>query len=247
MPYRESVGRGGLSEQAAIEALLKETGVGRVDAALMREALSHPSYANESPGRNSYQRLEFLGDAVLGLVVAEHLYLTHPGMQEGELTRLRAAIVRQESLAEASVRMGLGRLVLVGRGAQGSGDAERPSVLASVFEALVGAIYLEKGFPAARRFIRRGLAEEIAGRVPVAPVDPKTQLQEALQKHGPVKVKYSVTREEGPDHDKTFHVGVLVNDKLIASGTGKRKKDAEQEAAQKALEALGRDAQDIRS
>jgi ribonuclease III len=220
-------------ENMGIEAILSLADMGDAGRTLITEALSHPSYANES-SRNSYQRLEFLGDAVIGLVIAEHLYKKNPAMQEGDLTRLRAAIVRQESLAEAARRMGLPDHVLVGRGAAGSGDALRPSVMASTFEALIGAVYVLKGFRAAKSFTVAALAREIAGNVPVAPLDPKTRLQEELQRSGPVKVRYAVMSEEGPDHDKVFHVAVTVNDLMIASGTGKRKKDAEQDAAEKA-------------
>ena len=222
---------------------LATIGVRGLPEELVRQALTHPSFTNEGDGRGpSNQRLEFLGDAVLGLVVAQELFDQDPATGEGELTRRRAALVRQDCLANAALRMGLGVRLLVGRGASLRGDRDRPSVLAAAFEALVAAIYVEHGLIAAREFVRRWLYRDLVA-VSDEP-DPKTRLQEMLQRAGPAEVAYRVEDEQGPPHDRVFRIGVLVDGRKIAEGCGKSKKEAEQNAAHDAIRLLlgGKDA-----
>jgi len=225
-----------LDDNASLAGWLESIGVSCGPDDLIVRALSHPSFVNESGGRQeSNQRLEFLGDAVLGLVVGEILYKSCPGLQEGDLTRKRAAVVREESLAQVGKRLALGKHLRVGVGAASTGDSDRPRVLASGVEALIGALYLLKGLRYARGIVRRWLGPEINRIVRESQHDPKSLLQERMQESGPVEVSYSVEREDGPPHDRTFEVSVWSEGRLLGSGTGKSKKHAEQEAARSAL------------
>jgi ribonuclease-3 len=199
-------------------------------------ALTHSSFVNESGAHGeSNQRLEYLGDAVLGLVVGETLYRLCPGLHEGDLTRKRAAIVREETLAQVAARLELGKHLRVGAGAASTGDSDRPRVLASGVEALVGALYVLKGLRYARGIVRRWLGPEINRIVRETQHDPKSLLQERMQQKGSAEVSYSVEREDGPPHDRTFEVSVWCEGRRLGSGRGKTKKRAEQAAAQQAL------------
>lgn len=204
---------------------------------LLREALTHSSYSFENPGCRNNQRLEFLGDAVLEIVISEHLFNMLPRSSEGELTKLRAAIVCEPSLAVVARRMDLGRYLRMGHGEELSGGRERPSVLADAFEALLGALYLDRGAECARQFILGALEETIRdamnGR---SEFDFKTRLQERLQKDSPDPPRYVILREEGPDHCKTFTAAVMYKGKILGTGSGRSKKEAEQIAARKALD-----------
>ena len=205
---------------------------------LFYQALTHSSCAHENRhlGLTHNQRLEFLGDAVLELVISEHLFRMFPDSSEGELTKLRAAVVCEPSLAKVSKELALGYCLRMGRGEERSGGRERPSILADAFEALLGAIYLDKGLEAARKIILDELAsvikDVIEGKLDK---DYKTELQEMLQQHSSDPVSYVILREEGPDHNKTFTAGVIYRGKEIGRGTGHSKKEAEQRAAKEAL------------
>ena len=205
---------------------------------LLENALTHSSYANEhrDAGMSSNERLEFLGDSVLGMVVADHLYREHPQMPEGELTRTRAALVCEGSLVEVARALELGKYLRLGKGEDAGGGRERPSILADATEALLAAVYLDGGIAQARRLIRTlilGNEEEMS-----ASRDYKTALQELIQKTGGQKLTYRLAGEEGPDHAKRFSVEVELNGVTLGAGEGRTKKAAEQNAAKAAIAKL---------
>ena len=206
---------------------------------LLRTALSHSSYANENKSSRipSNERLEFLGDSVLGLVVARHLYSNFPNMPEGHMTKLRAELVCEANLHRLAVNLNLGHHIMLGRGEAGSGGRERGSILADAVEAIIAAIFLDGGMEPAGAFIERSL---LSGEELVAPrsSDHKTSLQELVQRTPGQTLTYQMVSESGPDHNKTFSVRVLLNDKVVGEGGGRTKKDAEQCAARRALEEL---------
>jgi len=208
-----------------------------VDIDQLNLALTHKSYSHEHGLDEHNERLEFLGDAVLGLVVGDYLYRLLPQAPEGELALLRAGTVNAAALAKVSRQLELGQLLRLGKGEERSGGRERESLLANAFEAVIGAIYLSSGLQEARRFILEQLAPEI-DRVIKGEVilDPKSALQEVLQKHAPEVPQYDVVLETGPDHAREFYVVVKWQDKLLGRGKGKSKKSAEQDAARQALE-----------
>lgn len=214
------------------------------DKNLIYQAFSHSSYANEKkkPG-GSNERLEFLGDSVLSIVVSEYLYthLTH--IAEGELTKLRASLVCEKSLHVFARQISLGDFLMLGKGEENTGGRERPSILADAFEAVIAAIYLDGGLEAARRHILRFIPEDIQRRKKPVFDDFKTILQEIVQKNPEEKVEYILAGEEGPDHNKRFVVEVCLNSNVIGRGKGKSKKEAEQLAAKEALELMGYEAQ----
>ena len=192
------------------------------DKELLRTALTHSSYANEHKGKAvCNERLEFLGDAVLGVVVADYLYLHFPDMPEGELTKKRAALVCEKALSGFSRQLGLGEYLRLSRGEQHSGGKDRSSILCEVFEAVIAAIYQIKQ----------------AGTRPFK--DYKTTLQEIIQQNPEEELRYVLTGESGPDHDKHFTVEVHLNSNVIGKGGGRSKKEAEQQAAREALELMG--------
>ena len=205
---------------------------------LLENALTHSSYANEhrETGISSNERLEFLGDSVLGMVVADHLYREHPQMPEGELTRTRAALVCEGSLVEVARALELGKYLRLGKGEDAGGGRERPSILADATEAVLAAVYLDGGIAQARRLIRAlilGNEEEMS-----ASRDYKTALQELIQRESGQKLTYHLVGEEGPDHAKRFSVEVELNGKTVGAGEGRTKKAAEQNAAKAAIEKL---------
>lgn len=209
---------------------------------LLNEALSHSSYANEhrSAHLNSNERLEFLGDSVLGFVTAEFLFVQHPDLPEGDLTRIRAALVCEQSLYEVAQKLELGRYLRLGRGEEAGGGRERTSILADAMEAIFAAVYLDGGIGAASALIHRCLLdaereEVVEGRRR----DYKTALQELVQRQADQVLTYRMVGEQGPDHAKTFVAEVLLNGTPLGSGTGHSKKEAEQAAAKTALETLG--------
>ncbi|MBT8165935.1 MAG: ribonuclease III [Acidimicrobiia bacterium] len=214
-----------------LEAALGHTFANRE---LLGAALTHRSYASEDPAAVDYERLEFLGDAVLQLAVTEHLYADYAEMPEGQMAKLRAAVVNEEVLAEVALRLDVGPYLRVGKGEEVTGGREKTSILSDVVEALLGAVYLDAGFDVAAEITLRHVAGEIDQRAH-APggEDFKTRLQETLAKKG-TKPDYRVS-DEGPDHDKVFHAEVTVEGRLIGSGSGTSKKAAEQAAAEKAL------------
>lgn len=205
---------------------------------LLENALTHSSYANEhrDAGMSSNERLEFLGDSVLGMVVADHLFREHPNMPEGELTRTRAAMVCEGSLFEVARALELGKYLRLGKGEDAGGGRERPSILADATEAVLAAVYLDGGIAQARRLIRTlilGNEEEMS-----ASRDYKTALQELVQRESGQKLIYRLVGEEGPDHAKRFSVEVELNGKTVGAGEGRTKKAAEQNAAKAAIEKL---------
>ena len=205
------------------------------DRKFLQCALTHTSYANEAKAKlQSNERLEFLGDSVLSVVVADDLFHNETDLPEGELTRRRAALVCEPALSGFAQQIGLGDELLLGRGEEMSGGRSRPSILADAFEALIAAIYLDGGMEAARNFIlpfvREGAGIED---------DFKTRLQEVVQQNPEEKLRYVVAAETGPDHDKSFTVDVFLNSNRIGTGSGHSKKMAEQHAARQALVLMG--------
>jgi ribonuclease-3 len=208
---------------------------------LLERALTHPSWAAEHGG-DDYERLEFLGDAVIGLVVSEHLHESRPDGAEGELSTLKSSLVRTAALAAAARGLDLGSMARLGRGAIAEGHRDRPSVLEALYESVTAAIYLDGGMDAARRFVERTL---LAGGVSEdhthAPAqDPKSRLQEEVQARGLGQPVYRITGEEGPAHDRAFTAVVEVEGRPPASGTGHTKQAAQQAAASVALEESAR-------
>lgn len=211
------------------------------DRRLLQNALMHSSYANENRARGctSNERLEFLGDSVLGMVTATRLYRLYPDMPEGKLSRLRAELVCEQSLHAVALELGLGSYIRLGHGEARNGGRERPSILADAVEAIIAAIYLDGGLESAQRFILdhilTGLAEGQMHHV----ADYKTDLQERVQRKPGQALEYTLLSESGPDHNKTFTMNVLLNGSEIGRGTGRTKKEAEQSAAKSALERMG--------
>ena len=206
---------------------------------LLQNALTHSSYANERWHNSllSNERLEFLGDSILGMVVAEYLYKQFPDRPEGELTKMRADMVCETSLAAIAEKIGLGKHLLLGHGEDRLGGRSRASILADAVESVIAASFLDGGMEAAKRFIQKF----VLTNVPVKRMlntDYKTALQELVQQKKNQVLTYVLTGESGPDHDKVFSVDVLLNDVPVGSCTGSSKKRAEQAAAQSALEAL---------
>ena len=213
------------------------------DRNLLCAAMIHSSYANEhrGSGLSSNERLEFLGDAVLGLVTGEYLFRTHPDAPEGDLTRMRAALVCEESLHEVAQSLGLGAYLKLGKGEESGGGRQRPSILADATESVFAAVYLDGGMEAARALIHRVLLER--GReeaVERRRRDYKTMLQEVVQRKANQVLRYEMIDASGPDHDKVFTCAVTLNDERIGQGSGRSKKEAEQAAAQSALEELSK-------
>ena len=212
------------------------------DESLLRLALVHSSYLNENPGEfdESNERLEFLGDAVIGLVVAEELYRRRPREPEGGLTALRADLVRRQTLARVARSLDLGPQILMGRGEAESGGRDRDSNLADALEAVAGAVFQDQGYEAARGFVLEAMAEELASSsLPGHETNPKSALQELVQSMDGSLPVYRIVAASGADHSRTFDVEVLVSGRPVGRGTGPRKSEAEQAAARQALEALG--------
>ncbi len=211
------------------------------DPTLLRQALVHTSYLNENPGIDvgSNERLEFLGDAALGVVVAQELYKEYPDVDEGVLTELRAHLVRRDTLARAAARFDLGDYLQLGRGEDAAGGSKRPTNLARGYEALIGAIFLDGGLAKVRSFVKKTLKLELAGlRTGGMPPDPKSRLQEVIQSRWQTTPTYKLMKTEGPDHARRFTVQVMVNSKSFGTGEGRSKQMAEKEAAQHALDAI---------
>ena len=209
--------------------------------ALLEEALRHSSYANEHRGANffSNERLEFLGDSVLGFVTAEYLFAKHPTAPEGELTRIRALLVCEDSLHEVAQRLELGKYLKLGNGEESCGGRTRPSILADATEAVFAAVYLDGGIDKARALIHRILLDKEQEEVVESRRrDCKTELQELVQRKPNQVLHYEPVSESGPDHAKVFAVAVTLNGQVIGLGSGHSKKEAEQSAARAALEQM---------
>ncbi len=208
---------------------------------LLENALVHSSYANEMKGAmHSNERLEFLGDSVLSIIVSEHIYKKYPDMPEGELTRLRASLVCEKSLCAFSRELCIGDYLKLGKGEDKNGGRERDSILADAFEAVLAAIYLDGGMDAARKHVTATVLRALKHHCDEdAFKDYKTNLQEIIQRNPEENVTYVLISESGPDHDKSFTVEVRLNSNTIGSGVGKSKKQAEQMAAKQALKLMG--------
>ena len=206
---------------------------------LLQNALTHSSYANEQwhDSLKSNERLEFLGDSVLGMVVAEHLYKTFPDRLEGDLTRMRADMVCEASLARIAERIELGQYLLLGHGEEQSGGRNRPSILADAVESVLAACFLDGGMDAARRFIETFVLCNVP-QSRLRNVDYKTALQELVQQKKNQQISYRLVGESGPDHNKSFCVEVTLNGTVVGKGTGTSKKRAEQDAARIATETV---------
>lgn len=224
-----------------LNGLQQSMGVSFNDPLLLEQALIHSSYINENPGvaTVSNERLEFLGDAVLGLIIAEKLYQDFPRFTEGELTRLRAALVRRDTLARVAKSVKLGDYLYLGKGEETGDGRHRPANLASALEAVIAAIYLDCGLAAAGNYIQRLFDKEQRRIINQgAVVDYKSQLQELIQARQHRVPVYQVTEATGPDHDRRFIVAVKSGDSVLGIGTGRSKKMAETEAARTAIEKL---------
>ncbi len=229
-----------ITKARPVSHLARELGVVFKDPELLQQAMHHRSYLNEAgESVESNERMEFLGDAVLGLVVSDKLYRDYPGLSEGHLSQLRAILVRWDALAAVAERIGLGDYLVLGRGEELSGGRNRPSNLAGAFEALIGAAFLDGGIPSARKLILKLLKPdfaEIAARGVTA--DSKSELQHVAQTRWHQIPEYRLISSEGPDHAKLFTVEVVVGSQVVGQGQGRNKKQAELNAARQALETL---------
>lgn len=223
--------------EEALGALTRRLGLA-IDPRLLERALTHRSYAYEHGGLPTNERLEFLGDAVLGLVVTDALYRRHPDLPEGQLAKLRAAVVNMRALADVARGLDLGAHVRLGRGEETTGGRDKSSILADTLEAVIGAAYLDHGIDVARALVHRLVDPLLESSVTLgAGLDWKTSLQELTATLGLGVPEYAV-EAEGPDHEKTFHAAAVVGDVAWGRGTGRSKKEAEQEAAATAWRAL---------
>ncbi len=223
-----------MKEEYSIEELEEKIGYVFQDKSLLRQALTHSSYANERKINKikDYERIEFLGDAVLELVTSEFLFREQEEMSEGELTRKRASLVCEPSLAFCARGISLENFIFLGKGEERSGGRNRDSIISDVMEAMIGAIYLDSGFEEAKKFIHRFILSDLEDKVLF--YDAKTILQEKMQKDGQ-DIYYVLTGEEGPEHDKIFLVEVRQGNRVLGKGSGHNKKSAEQQAAYEAL------------
>ncbi len=211
-----------------------------LDKRLIETALTHSSFANErGPGVQYNERLEFLGDAVLSIVVSDYIFKNLTDMPEGELTRVRATLVCEKSLCDLARAIHLGDYLRLGRGEDLSGGRDRPSILADAFEAVIAAIYLDGGMEAASAFILRNMSSLLSNRTYTPFVDYKTRLQEIVQQNPEDQLEYHLAGEEGPDHAKIFTVQVILDNNVFSTGRGRSKKAAEQDAAKEALRLMG--------
>ena len=222
-----------------INELEKRIGYTFKNKDLLTLAVTHSSYSNEHKGK-SYERLEFLGDSVLGFVTAEYLFKNYPNLPEGQLTKNRASLVCEKSLFEFSQKIGIGEFMLLSHGEIRSGGNKRPSILADMFESIIAAIYIDSGsLDEAKKFILTYIAPAAKTVGTKSFKDYKTTLQEIIQQNPEEKLQYFVISESGPDHNKHFIVEVHLNSNVIGKGGGKSKKEAEQQAAREALELMG--------
>ena len=221
-----------------MEKLQENIGYKFKDQELLKKALTHTSYAYEH-NVESNEKLEFLGDSILEFISSIYLYKNYPKLKEGEMTKVRATVVCEKSLYKVAKKHNFSDFLYLGKSERLSGGENRPAILADSVEAVIAAIYLDGGLEEARRFIEENLKDEIEiASKHVGQKDYKTVLQEKLQEHGEVRIVYTIINEKGPDHDKIFEAEVECNGKQLAVGTGKSKKQAEMQAAKKALESL---------
>lgn len=208
------------------------------NVSLLEQAFTHTSYVNEHRQTRHNERLEFLGDAVLELAVSQYLFEMYPSRSEGELTKLRASIVCEPSLAAFADSFGFGSMIRLGRGEELSGGRQRPAMLADVFEAFVGALYVDQGLSAVDGFLRRSVYSRIGSADAVLLGDYKSRLQEYVQQYGKGALSYRLMSKDGPSHDRLFVSEVLLDERVLGSGRGRTKKESEQQAAAQALETL---------
>ncbi|MBQ9859895.1 MAG: ribonuclease III [Clostridia bacterium] len=222
-----------------LSQLMESIGYTFKDVRLLEKALTHSSFTNEGRlGQECYERLEFLGDSLLGFITARHLYTNDRG-PEGELTKLRAAVVCEQALCAYSKTLGIGDHMRLGRGERQSGGATRPSILADMYEAVLAAIYLDGGMEPAEKFVLRFIIPEAEAQRRRHFKDYKTALQEIVQQNPGERLEYVLSGESGPDHCKTFISEVHLNSNVIGTGRGRSKKESEQQAAREALKLMG--------
>ena len=221
-----------------LEEIEKSIGYTFKNKELLKKALTHTSYAYEN-NKESNEKLEFLGDSILEFISSKYLFENYPKLREGEMTKVRATVVCEKSLYKVAKLHNFSDFLYLGKSEQKTGGNKRPAILADSVEAVIAAIYLDGGIEEASRFIVENLKEEIdIATKHVGDKDYKTVLQEKLQIHGDVDIQYTIIKESGPDHDKTFEAEVKYNGKKLAEGKGKSKKEAQMQAAKKALENL---------
>lgn len=219
----------------------EKLGITFKDPKLLKTALTHRSYLNEHRGMHleNNERLEFLGDAVLELIISSELFKKYPKKPEGELTAIRSALVRTESLAQESRLLGIGEHILMSKGEEVSGGKDKDFILANLYEAVLGAIYLDQGIEVCREFVKRTVLKKLNRVIDQELfIDPKTRVQELIQAKYKVTPTYTLIKQRGPDHDRTFTVGLKVGKKLMTKGTGISKQKAEEDAARKCIEKL---------
>jgi ribonuclease-3 len=224
-----------------IADLQNALGINFKDISLLQHSLVHRSYINENSGDTleSNERLEYLGDAVLGFVVAEEIYHRYPDLSEGEMTKLRSALVRGETLGRIALRLNLGEYLYLGRGEEESGGRRRPRNLSCALEAVIGALLVDQGLDAARHLILRLLESELERAIEDKLIaDYKSRLQQITQSESKLTPIYRTVEETGPDHEKVFTVEVLAGDTVLGRGSGRSKRAAEMEAARRALEGM---------
>lgn len=224
---------------SVLDELARALDIDLSDAGILADSLVHRSWCAENPGHSSNERLEFLGDAVLGMVITDHAFRTYPGLSEGELTDIRKAVVNAVTLAEVADELGLGSYLLLGKGEEASGGREKPSILADALEAVLGVVYISAGMEQAHDLVIRLLGSRLAEAQAGGPggQDFKSRLQELAARHSAGVPRY-VTDAEGPDHARRFHVTAVVGDDIRGEGDGRSKKQAEQAAARAAYGAL---------
>lgn len=230
-----------------IEEFEKVIGVSFINKQLLRDALTHRSYVNEHKECKTHnERLEFLGDAVLELVVSDYLFHKFSARAEGELTSFRSALVKTESLADTATTLSIGEYLLLSKGEEDTGGRTKNYLLANTFEAIVGAMYLDQGYNTCKEFIYSNLIQKLTDIVKNRlDIDSKTKIQEIAQAKYKVTPIYEVTNEQGPDHDKEFTVVVKINDRIIGEGKGSSKQRAEEEAATKGIMYIKNDSKQL--
>ncbi len=225
-----------LEREKKLKKLEENIGYTFKDKNLLKKALTHTSYANEHD-LQSNEKLEFLGDSILEFVSSDYMYKKYTTLKEGEMTKVRATVVCEESLYKIAITHNFSDFLYLGKSEIMTGGNKRPAILADSVEAVIAALYIDGGLEIAKRFIIDNLKDEIEiATKNVGRKDYKTVLQEELQKNGEVNIEYKIINESGPDHDKRFEAQVLLNGKSLATGKGKSKKEAEMQAAKKALE-----------
>ena len=225
-------------QQKPLEELEQKIGYSFQDKRLLKQALTHSSFANEQKINkyDDYERLEFLGDAVLELVSSEFLFREHAKMTEGQLTRMRASMVCEQALAYCAKEFGLENYILLGKGEEMTGGRTKDSIISDVMEAIIGALYVDNGMEVAKDYIHRFILSDLEHKQLF--YDAKTILQERVQQKNQGTLHYELIREEGPDHDKMFVIEAKIDDKTIGAGQGRTKKAAEQQAAYEALKSM---------